>query len=307
MDTPAITPEILAQHSNSASTGSETVAAAPQSQPQSRQAHPHPHPHFLPHQPKIRGTPAMDSNFFFAKSLRPLSPPESPFAFDAAFSAKPHHTPSSSSSSTAALQTSRPHVRLPALDGPTALAKPLTSTPKPNPPTTITTTTTRTKRERGWAKAVVPQRTPDNPYFPSTAEQQRAEQWARDQQRRSSSPAPAPPAAVELGGADPSSHASSSCSSSSASTASSRGPRFNLHLGEGRRRRALGGCADVPAASSERLGGGVGGGRATGVEGEVEEVYRREMARYLVERIRRRSVRPEPLGRRDGEEGGFEW
>ncbi|KAK7180708.1 hypothetical protein DPSP01_013736 [Paraphaeosphaeria sporulosa] len=307
MDTPAITPEILAQPGDSPSTGPSPPheSATPQSQSQSQQAQAHSHilRHQQTQQPKTQGTTTMDSTFFFGKSLRPLSPPESPFAFDAAFSAKPQQT--SPPSSTGGLQTSAPaspHFTLPALVRPTylSLAKP----PTPN------LSTARTKRERGWAKAVVPQRTADNPYFPSIAEQERAEKWVRDQ-ARFTLPEPSPPAMVEhsgvVGGADPFSHANSasSASASSGATASSpgekSGPRFKLDLGDVRRRRALRVCAEVPA-SPESLENGIAG-RAS----EDEEAYKKQMAKHLAERIRRRSVRPEPWGRRDGEEGRFEW
>ncbi|KAF2444285.1 hypothetical protein P171DRAFT_30040 [Karstenula rhodostoma CBS 690.94] len=288
MDTPAITPEILASSSSSSSTKPSESAAPAQSQ---AHLHLHSHSHILPQtqlQPQKQATTTTMDSYFFANALRPLSPPESPFAFDAAFSAKPTSLPTSTAPAS-------PHFDLPALVRPTAMAAAAAAAARlPTPKSS------KTKRERGWAKAVLKSTAgAENPYFPSIAEQERAERWARDAARL---PQASPPVDT-VGGAgplDPLSHANvagPSASSPSTADEAEHGGGFKLHLSDVRRRRALALCtsggAQVPA-SPESM--------ASGRSREGEEAYRRGMAAHVAERIKRRNVRPEPWGR-----DGFEW
>ncbi|KAJ4348468.1 uncharacterized protein N0V89_009843 [Didymosphaeria variabile] len=234
MDTPAFTPETLHSSLGSSST-----------QPPQK-----------PGNTNNNGM-AFSNMDFFANALRPLSPPESPFNFNAAFSnSKP---PSRTSTAPAS-----PHLDLP---------KPVKRA-SPN------------LKLQARARSVQPQKkTEVNPYFPSIAEQQRSERWMRDAARL---PQGSPPSTSEAPLEAPRPSSRERASSDGALT-------LKLDLSSAQRRRALKICTFAQRggglpASPESLPESSSGQK-------VAEEYSRNMAQHLQEKMRRRSVRPTPWGK----------
>ena len=158
MDTPALTPETLA----------ESSLGSPPTHAQTK-------PFEVPSSLHI--TMALENTSFFTTTTTttttattttttaPLSPPESPFNFGAAFkpTARPTIVPAPAS----------PQFQLPVRPRRKA------TSPEERPQT------------RCWSRTVQPKsKAQDNPYFPSIAEQERAERWKKDSARL---PQPSPP------------------------------------------------------------------------------------------------------------------
>ena len=252
MDTPALTPETL-------------VVSSLEPQPAHQPAH-----HSKP-SPSFHTT--MEHSTFFTQTMAPLSPPESPFNFGAAF--KPTQT-------TIVPAPASPHFELPA-----RCKRKLESSPPQKP------------QPRNVAR-----RAQNNPYFPSIEEQERRERWNRDAARL---PQPSPPLAPQEHTPPTEDEAIPALEADVATPASGPVPETDHSLSPLERKRAL------KIRLPERKAGEFSASQeAEGVPPRVTqttsplsaEAYRRAMASHLGEALR---LREEEQTRRTKEDNPFRW